>query len=282
MPGKATPREVLAVLGVFPVNLIDTAKCMLLLIILFIGPLFETGIVEGNWRHWGRWSVIKKDVIDDWTGWRSLVVGPISEEIVFRSLAISLFLLAQAEATDIVLFVPVIFGLAHLHHINEWIITHQKPEQSYISALLTPSILLPGLLRGILQFSFTTPFGAFCCFVFLRTGNLYACILAHSFCNWLGLPRFWGRVGQEAGEQIAHAAQEKRNDDDRDVAVGSEQTDTAAAAAVIKDALKAGKAGQALGIGWTVAYYVLLVIGAYGFSRLLWPLTESDKALALM
>ncbi len=32
-------------------------------------------------------------------------------------------------------------------------------------------------------------------------------------------------------------------------------------------------------IGWTVAYYTLLVGGAFGFYKGLWRLTESDRAL---
>lgn len=34
-----------------------------------------------------------------------------------------------------------------------------------------------------------------------------------------------------------------------------------------------------LGIAWTVAYYVILVAGAFGFWRELWALTESSSAL---
>jgi prenyl protein peptidase len=36
-----------------------------------------------------------------------------------------------------------------------------------------------------------------------------------------------------------------------------------------------------LGVGWTVAYYVLLVGGAWGFYKLLFPWTESSNALAM-
>ena len=35
-----------------------------------------------------------------------------------------------------------------------------------------------------------------------------------------------------------------------------------------------------LGVTWTVAYYVLLVAGAVGFWKELWPLTESARRLA--
>ena len=34
-----------------------------------------------------------------------------------------------------------------------------------------------------------------------------------------------------------------------------------------------------LRLGWTVGYYMLLVVGAVGWWKLLWPLTESISAL---
>jgi prenyl protein peptidase len=36
------------------------------------------------------------------------------------------------------------------------------------------------------------------------------------------------------------------------------------------------------GIGWTVAYYVILVAGAYGFCKNLFPLTDSRNALPVV
>jgi prenyl protein peptidase len=80
---------------VYPVNILDTVKCFLLVAILFAGPLFERAIVEGEWRSWGGTAV--KETIYDLIGWRNLVVGPVSEELVFRSLAISLFVLAKVR-----------------------------------------------------------------------------------------------------------------------------------------------------------------------------------------
>jgi len=89
--------DVLRLLGLFPFDPLDVLKCMLLLAVLFAGPLFEQGVVEGHWRNWVRWGNFRETVFDDWIGWRNLVVGPVSEEVVFRSLAGSLFLLAQVR-----------------------------------------------------------------------------------------------------------------------------------------------------------------------------------------
>jgi prenyl protein peptidase len=92
----------------------------------------------------------------------------------------------------------------------------------------------------LLHLLITTPFGWYASFLFLRTGSLWLVILVHSFCNWMGPPRVWGRI--------------------RAYPVG-----------------RGGDHGQA---DWSIAYYSLLVAGAVGFYLLLWPLTESRNALA--
>ncbi len=74
----------------------------------------------------------------------------------------------------------------------------------------------------------------------------------------------------EAGEPIGPPAPENvhvecrgKDDDDNDV-----------------DAVHGGGASQGLGVAWTVAYYLLLPTGVYGFTAGLWRLTESSNALA--
>ena len=141
--------------------------------------------------------------------------------------------------------------------MHEWINYHRRPQASYLSTALTPSIILPGLIRSIFQFLYTSLFGTIAAFIYLRTGSLWACILAHSFCNWMGLPRFWGRVGQDIGEEAA-----------------GEETD-----AKVSGEFTAGTREQQLPVVWTLAYYVLLFAGAIGFWKLRWSLTESDLAL---
>lgn len=92
--GVATPSEMLQRAGVYPIILTDVVRTMILVAILFAGPLYEAGIVDGGWRYWIDWRNIKEEVYDDWVGWRNYVVGPVSEELIFRSLNISLLLCA--------------------------------------------------------------------------------------------------------------------------------------------------------------------------------------------
>jgi len=260
--GRANLLEVLRLLGLFPVNLFDVTRSLLLTAILFAGPLFEEGIVDGNWRGWLSFGSFKRYVIDDLVTFRALVVGPVSEEVVFRSLAVSLYLLANVEPSEIVFKTPLIFGLAHLHHLNETIVKHQTSERSYLATAMTPSVLLSGLVMITFQFAYTSLFGVFATFLYLRTGNVYACILAHSFCNYMGFPRVWGRLSRVAAEEVSSSVD---NNNDTNDAASIHQTRAVE---------------QPLGVEWTVAYYALLFGGAYGFYKLLWPLTESSYALA--
>lgn len=145
----------------------------------------------------------------------------------------------------IVFIAPLYFGVAHIHHFYEFKLTH--PYTSVTTSLL----------RSLLQFSYTTIFGWFAAFVFLRTGSLPAVIIVHSFCNYCGLPRFWGRV-------------EAQNPVIPNMIRGKEDP--------------SGKAEyepyKPLGLRWTIAYYVLLVLGAFAFRSQLWVLTESPNGLA--
>jgi prenyl protein peptidase len=59
-------------LGYFPIGLLESAKCLLLTAILFLGPLFEAGIAEGKWRGWIRAKGLGTSV-RGWIGYRNYV-----------------------------------------------------------------------------------------------------------------------------------------------------------------------------------------------------------------
>jgi len=246
--GNASALEALHLLGWWPIPLLDVLKTLLLCMILFVGPLFEAGIAEGQLWSWIKGEHIR-ETLGSWIGWRNLVAGPVTEELMFRSVIIPLHLLANMDRTRIIFITPLYFGIAHVHHFYEFVLTH--PEAPIAAALL----------RSLVQFAYTSLFGFFAAFVFLRTGSLYAAIIAHSFCNWAGLPRFWGRLKVEASEPIAAPPAKKD---------AGEQAEAAPRRKPRK---------QNLSIGWTVVYYALLFMGAGGFYYGLFPLTESWNAL---
>ena len=142
---------------------------------------------------------------------------------------------------------PIIFGLAHAHHFYEFRISH-------------PHTPLPAaILRTVFQLSYTTLFGAYATFLYIRTGSLLAVTFVHAFCNWQGLPRVWGRLeGPETLIGPDLGGDNKRREDETSIRVGKGR----------------------LNILWTVAYYVLLVVGAVSWWKCLWVLTESSNALS--
>jgi prenyl protein peptidase len=184
------------------------------------------------------------------------VAGPITEEVLFRSVLVSIHLLAKISPTTTTLITPLYFGIAHIHHFYEFSLTHPH----------TP--LLPILLRSLFQFTYTTLFGWFATFVYIRSGSLYTIILIHTFCNWIGFPRFWGRVQRRetfASVGSYGPATRVKNDSVKDPTTGwTPKYSTRSEVSIL----------------WTVLYYVLLVAGACGFYVGFWPLTASGNALA--
>lgn len=113
-------------------------------------------------------------------GFKVLVFGPITEEIVFRSCMFYLmhFHSAQHTTPAITIWISsIIFGIAHCHHIVDHII-HSK------------MTVRDAILRVVGQFAYTTVFALYCGFVFGRTQQVLASIAMHAMCNFLGLPDF--------------------------------------------------------------------------------------------
>jgi prenyl protein peptidase len=162
---------------------------------------------------------------------------------MFRSAIIPLHILAKISPGRIVFTAPLYFGIAHVHHFYEFRLTH--PDTSILAVLF----------RSVFQFGYTTIFGWYATFIYLRTGSLPAVVLAHAFCNWCGLPRLWGRV--ETGVPFGPPLVKGKGNPDRETVYAYTQ----------------------LSIGWTIAYYTILVGGATGFFYALWPLTASSKSL---
>ena len=115
----------------------------------------------------------------------SILQGPVTEEVLFRSAAVPLMLLARTSIAKTIFLSPVIFGLAHIHHFYEFRITHSQVP------------VVAAVARSVFQLAFTTVFGAYATFIFLRTGSLLAICVVHAFCNCMGLPRVWGKVQPE-------------------------------------------------------------------------------------
>ena len=70
--GNLSVGAALGLLGWWPLDFADIARCLLLTALLFAGPLYERGLVEGEWRSWFRRSKLS-ECLRGWIGWRNYV-----------------------------------------------------------------------------------------------------------------------------------------------------------------------------------------------------------------
>ncbi|KAF3935581.1 hypothetical protein ABW19_dt0203555 [Dactylella cylindrospora] len=174
-------------MGIWPINLLDILKGLVLTMVLFAGPLAEKFWLDREPDEDLQSLIMDvKTSVSSWIGWRNFIVSPITEELTFRSHIISLHLsVPNPSIVTLVFLTPLYFGIAHLHHFYEFTLTH--PDSSYTFALL----------RSFIQFGYTTLFGWYAAWLYLRFGSLWTVIIVHSFCNVMGLPRFTGKLPGE-------------------------------------------------------------------------------------
>ena len=143
---------------------------LLLVVVLYAGPIVQClSEKENPFEHIAeeRWDIIV----------RNYVVAPFAEEFVFRACMMP-FLLPTLGALWTVLCCPLLFGVAHVHHLLDWF--RRKDGTPLTNALL--SVLL--------QVVYTSVFGVFSAFLFYRIGHLLSPVVSHILCNALGLPPF--------------------------------------------------------------------------------------------
>lgn len=144
---------------------------LLLTMVLFLGPLSVQGL-NGLWRLYTEpmyWLGSVRTLV--W--WRNQVVAPLSEEWTFRACMLPLLLQCFTPTTAIFIC-PLFFGVAHFHHVVDRVKTGMKIKLA--------------LLIACFQFAYTTLFGAYAAFLFVKTGHLIAPFMVHSFCNHMGFP----------------------------------------------------------------------------------------------
>ena len=109
-------------------------------------------------------------VRSDLTAFRDLCYAPLCEEFCFRACMAPLTRMSgrSARAT------PLLFGAAHVHH--------------YFDMRARGISRTRAARAAVVQFTYTTLFGAFAMFVFLYTESLAAATLAHMWCNLIGAP----------------------------------------------------------------------------------------------
>lgn len=153
---------------------------LLLSATLFFGPLVDIVLrynvlrARAGTRRITLPEIFTNVHYDPWIQLRNIVVAPISEELVFRSLMVPLLVCGGFSVQTVVFGTPVFFGVAHLHHA--------------IGKVRCGVPVRVAIIQVLFQLSYTSIFGAFEVFVLLRTGHFVAVVLCHSFCNIMGFP----------------------------------------------------------------------------------------------
>ncbi|CAH0550653.1 unnamed protein product [Brassicogethes aeneus] len=104
---------------------------------------------------------------------RNHVVAPLSEEFTYRSCMLPL-LLQSFSSTAAVILSPLLFGVAHFHHLQERL----KYGTDFKTAIQI----------SCFQFLYTTLFGIYSAYLLLRTGHFASVFIVHAYCNHMGFP----------------------------------------------------------------------------------------------
>ncbi|KAJ8044982.1 CAAX prenyl protease 2 [Holothuria leucospilota] len=152
---------------------------LLVTMILFLGPLY---MVYLDYFNEPDGTLYSRKVHSKYTStthilWlRNYIVAPFTEEFVFRACMLPLLMPCLGPTTSIFVC-PLFFGVAHIHHVSEKLRFRLRKDEA---------IWLP----AIFQFFYTSIFGAYSAFLFIRTGHLIGPFLSHAFCNVMGFPAF--------------------------------------------------------------------------------------------
>ncbi|KAL3825779.1 hypothetical protein ACJIZ3_021808 [Penstemon smallii] len=114
------------------------------------------------------------------SSWRNYFVAPLTEELVFRACMIPLLLCGGFSTYTVIFMCPVFFSLAHLNHLLELC---ARQDSSFLNACTVVGF----------QLGYTVIFGAYASFLLVRTGHITAPLIAHIFCNFMGLPVIFSR-----------------------------------------------------------------------------------------
>jgi prenyl protein peptidase len=124
--------------------------------------------------RWHMLSIVPDSKEKFWIAMRNYIVAPLTEEIVFRGCIVPPLLASGMSPLKVSLVAPLFFGIAHVHHAMTRIF---KGERLSSVVLITT-----------FQFLYTSLFGSYVSYAFIRSGSILAITFSHSYCNWMGLP----------------------------------------------------------------------------------------------
>ncbi|KAG8195260.1 hypothetical protein JTE90_028411 [Oedothorax gibbosus] len=146
---------------------------LLLTMVLFLGPMclhyndggYNTMFDLKLWKY----------CLTNAVWLRNHVIAPFFEEFTFRACMLPILVPCFGNKYSVI-FCPFFFGIAHLHLLSE--------------KLANGALLKVAILQSLFHCAYTTVFGAYSTYLFLRTGHLAAPVIVHAFCNHIGFPDF--------------------------------------------------------------------------------------------
>ncbi|AMD20307.1 HDL437Wp [Eremothecium sinecaudum] len=174
----------------------DAARAVGLTAILYGCDMVDSILYYFMMPYWDPVADFRDEILN-LHGFRNIVVGPATEELVYTSMNLQNYLILanSTPTTTLLLLLPLFFGFAHIPHGMEM----------YFSRNYTIAEILN---RCLFQILYTTVFGAFTNFIYLRTGNLYACILVHALCNYMSFPNLSSQLAADY-QQISEKKQSR-------------------------------------------------------------------------
>ena len=142
-------------------------------VVLFLGAILQS--IFDNFDEWNDLQSFKKYLkrlkkkLLSFEMVRSLIIGPLTEEMIYRSFACSLWEDSGIPNGYTIFLLSFIFGVSHM---NKYFL-EKGPLGMYI-----------------IQVGFTTVFGWWESFVWLKTNSYFTCVFLHSFCNYMQFPDF--------------------------------------------------------------------------------------------
>ncbi|KAG9395629.1 CAAX amino terminal protease [Carpediemonas membranifera] len=120
-------------------------------------------------------------------GLRVVLFAPVFEEIVYRAQCIGPYIIAGETPWGAIVYASAVFAVSHAHHVVNLRLRGFPWSHCVSVAAFTAA--------------YTGLFGLFTTMVLVKTQSTLACIVAHSLCNYLGLPdlsvfRGWWVLGQ--------------------------------------------------------------------------------------
>ena len=126
-------------------------------LVLMLGPIYD----QLSWSD----SIVSLLPPFSLVSFRNIFVAPICEEIVFRECFFRILKFSGYSNMGTAILAPCLFALAHAHHYKDITVFQ---------------------LMG--QIAHTCVFG-WLAFYFLIRGSVLDCIISHSLCNAIGLPK---------------------------------------------------------------------------------------------